>query len=283
MDTIDIALNKFIQYMSELGLENWQLLIIAIAIIILLILIAKRQRKPKARLIHTIQPINQPEIIGKKLYNREETNPKVEDTKQHQPAPTPAKKHIKGEKTNLRQTTKEWRKATEQIRLLRREVTKQKRTEEQLRQKIVELSISSQQTGYETKENEHVQHHVKSQHSVPQTTEIQIQEVNQGEQADKKMKQLLEKNAATNQEHLLEFPKTEQTTKQQSADSISSTEQSPQELTDHHNRDQEPIGKEINNRSNSKRHGVPLDIQELKSIAELAKRLQRKNHQQQNK
>ncbi len=280
MDTIDIALNRFMQYMSGLGLEKWQLLIIAIAIIILLILIARRQRIPKARSKRPFQPINQPDIIGKKLYKREETNPEVENAKQHQSTTTPAK-NTKGESTNLRQTTKEWRKATEQIRLLRREVTKQKRTEEQLRQKIAELTISNQQPGDLT-ESKHVENHIKSIPSTPQTTEIQIQDVHQGEQTDINMKQPHEINVAVNQKHPLEIPSVkhnQKDTRQQNADSIPLAEQSGQELTSHRNQEQEPTGEKKNN---SKQYGVPLDVQELKSIAALAKRLQRKNHQEQN-
>jgi protein-tyrosine phosphatase len=230
--------------MSDLGLEKEQLLILVTAIIILLILISRHRRKIKVKRIPTIQNINQPEIIGKKLYSHQENLPKVEDAKQHKPAPAPDKS-IKDEKTNWKQTTKEWRKATEQIRLLRREVSKYKRTEEQLRQKISELTTSGQQTSVGAKENEHPGGNINHGLSTPQAFEIQ--EIQQGEQVNNRM------------------------------------EQSPQEMACNQNQLEEPTEKEVKNRGNSKRHGTPLDVQELKSIAELAKRLRRNNYQQQNK
>lgn len=254
MDTIDIALNKFIQYMSDLGLEKWQLLLIAIAIIILLILIARRRRIPKARPKRTFQPVNQPDVIGKNLYNRKESPPEVENTGPAQPTPVPAKKKTKDERPNLKQTSNQWRKATEQIRLLRREVTKQKRTEEQLRQKIAELTISSQQLGVVTKESKNPESHISPLPSTSQPAEVQIQEYNQGDQIQKG-------------------------TKQQSADSICSTEQSQRELIGHRIRVQKPTG---GKKDSLTKPSVPLDIQELKSVAALAKRLRGKKSQRQN-
>jgi predicted component of type VI protein secretion system len=254
MDTIDIALNKFIQYMSDLGLEKWQLLLIAIAIIILLILLARRQRIPKARPKRTFQPVNQPDVIGKNLYNRKESPPEIEDAGPAQPTPAPAKKKTKDERPNLKQTSNQWRKATEQIRLLRREVTKQKRTEEQLRQKIAELTISNQQVGVVTKESKNPEPHIGSFHSTPQPAEVQIQELNQGDQ-------------------------TQKGTRQQIADSICSAGQSERELISHRIRIQKPTGQKNNS---LKQKSVPLDIQELKSVAALAKRLRGKNRQKQN-
>jgi len=283
MDAIDIAIRKFLQYMSELGLEKGQLLIIVTAIIILLILISRRRRKAKVRPIRTIQNINQPEIIGKKLYSHRESHPKVEDTKQHKPAPAPAKS-LKDEKPNWKQTTKEWRKATEQIRLLRREVTKYKRTEEKLQKKISELTTSSQQTPVGAKECEHPEYNINPGLSMPQTFEIQ--EIQQGEQADNSMKQLTVNNTVTNKKQGEDIPEDEHTqkvAKQQTADLITPKEQSRQEIANNQNLLEEPTAKEIKNRGNSKQHGTPLDVQELKSIATLAKRLRRNNHQQQNK
>ena len=284
MDAIDIAINKFMQYMSELGLEKWQLLIIAIALIVLLILIARHRRKVKVRTIRPIQIINQPEIIGRKLYNRGESHPKMEDVNQ-QPTPAPEKPVNEGRQT-WRQTTIGWRKATEQIRQLRREVTKHKRTEEQLRQKIAELTASAQQNRGEIEEIEHAEHRITPESTVPKVVDTQIQEVSRSEHTDDNIKQSPVHNITTNQEHREDFPGDEQTqnTKGQPiADLITSSEQTRQEMTNNCIQDVEPAGKEIINKNNSKCNGVPLDVRELQSIAALAKRLRRSNHQQQNK
>lgn len=245
MDAIEIAINKFLQYMSELGLEKEQLLILVIAIIFLLILISRHQRKIKAKRLPTLQNPNQSEILGKKLYSHQESHPGTEDIEQHKSATDPDNKSIKDEKPNWNKTTKEWRKATEQIRLLRREVSKYKRTEEQLRQKISELTTSSQQISVGAKECEHPEDNIN--HGLSTTQTFEIQEIQQGEQVNNRI------------------------------------EQSPQEIARNQNQLEEPTSKEVKNRGNSKRHVTPLDIQELKSIAALAKRLRRNNHQQQNK
>jgi len=255
MDTIDFVLNKFIQYMSDLGLEKWQLILIATAIIILLILIARRQRIPRARPKRPFQPVNQPDVIGKNLYNRKESRSEVEDIGPAQTTPAPAKKNTEDERPNLRQTTNQWRKATEQIRLLRREVTKQKRTKEQLRQKIAELTMSSQQVGVVTKEGQHSEHHIKILPSTSQPADVHVQDLNQGDQ-------------------------TQKGTRQQSADSTCSAEQSRKELTDHHKQDQKPTGAKTDH---SKQQNAPLDILELKSVAALAKQLCKNSNQRQNK
>jgi hypothetical protein len=277
MDAINTALSKFLQYMSELGLEKGQLLIIVTAIIILLILISRRRRKTKVRRTPTIQTIDQPEIIGKKLYSHQEGHPKAEDAKQQKPAPTPSKS-IKDEKPGWKQTTKEWRKATEQIRLLRREVTRQKRTEEQLRQKISELTTSSRQIPVGAKECEH------PGYDMPQTFEIQ--EIQQDKQADNSSKQLTVNSVAANKKHGEDIPEDEHTqkgTKQKNADLTTPGVHIQQQTANNQDQFKEPTAKEVKNSGNSKRNEIPLDVQELKSIAALAKKLRRNNHQKQNK
>lgn len=279
MNTIDIALGKLTQYMSwlcsELGLAKWQLLTITIAVIILLILIAIRQRKKKAKPIHTIQPRYHSEIIGINLATHGASHPEIEDTKQHNLASVSKKDGTQ----KWKQTTKEWRKATEQIRQLKHEITKHKRTEEHLRQKITELTTSNRQAIYETTESVHAKHNIMSKPAMMKTLDKQIQEVNQSEQADKYVKQQPVEHTATNKEHrkdVTEDEKSKKDMKQQNTD-LTTTEQPQQEITNHENQVEE-LKRKI-----TEDDGAPLDVQELKSIAELARRLRGNNRQQQNK
>jgi hypothetical protein len=244
----------------------------------LLILISRRQRKIKVRPIRKVEAINPPDIIGKKLYKHQESPSEAEDAEQHKPAQIPAKP-IKDDKQNWSQTTKEWRKATEQIRLLRREVTKHKRTEEQLRQKISELTNSGRQNPAGLKECEHKGHNSNPGTSMPQTFEIL------DIQAESSTKQLTVNKAVSNNKYKEDIPedKHTQNVAEKKADELTTPrEQVRQEIANNPNHSAEPIVKEVTNSGNSKRHVNPLDINELESVAALAKRLRRTKHQKQN-
>lgn len=311
MDTIEIALSKLTQYISELGLATWQLQVVGIGVVLLLILILIRQRKIKAKPGHKIQTKNRPDIIGIKLQDHEATYSYDEDAKRLKPVSTITKTSTYRKKT-LKQTTNEWRKATEQIRQLRREISKQKRTEEHLRQIIADLKSSNQQAPIGTSESESEQHNIIPKPSILKSTDTQIQEGRQIESADEDSKQQSAEHPVVNQENtevITEDERKQQDSKesgelmhtddqdyrdttdenknnsdmeQQITESFTNTEQYQQQEV--YTRDQEePFREDIEDGENSQQPGVPLDVKELKAIAELAKRLRGNNRQQQGK
>ena len=110
MDTINIVVNRFIRYMSKLGLEEWQLQIIFIIFVILLILIAIRKLKRRAILIRKVQDGDGRGIIGKRLYNHGEHHTEVKDIKEHHQVSAPAEPTKEGE-PDYGQSTNLWEKA----------------------------------------------------------------------------------------------------------------------------------------------------------------------------
>ena len=283
MITIELVLNKMNEYLewiySELGLARWQLLIIAIAVIIVLILIAIRQRKTKVKPIHTIQTKNRSEIIGVKLSGRRISHPRTEDTKKHSRAFTA---ETDERQKDWGQTTKEWRKATEQIRHLKHEVTKHKRSEELLKQKLDELTTARENLQSEITERKQEENNLKQE----------IEKLTSNQQSFDETKKTVNAQYEIGHKPVLPTTKEEQVQTdedkqddrediiQDDSTSIVDTEKST--LTNNHNnQDQELTREDIENEENSKRHEVPLDVQELKAIAELAKRLRGNNRQQQ--
>jgi len=243
MDIIEIYINRFIRYMSRLGLEEWQLRIIFLILITLLILVVIRKWKRRARVIHPIQDGKDPGIIGKKLYSREASHTEVKDKQEYHQVSVP-EKSVKEEKPEHRQSANVWEKAEEQISQLKEEITKHKQTEENLRKIIDELEKSNPQTLNETTESRNTEHYTRPESFVPKNIDLQLPEVNQNEQAG------------------------------------NGTDESGK-LVHTNNQDRGDNTEDQKDRENSKKPGSPLDANELKAIAELAKRLGGNNHSQQ--
>jgi len=270
MDTINIVINRFIRYMSKLGLEEWQLRIIFLIFIILLILIAIRKWKRRVK-VHTIQDRNDQGIIGKRLYNHGAHHTEVKDSKENHQVLAPAKS-IKEEKPDCRQSASEWEKAQEQISQLKHEITKHKQTEENLRQIIDELKKSKSQTLNETTESENIEHYIRHESFMPKNIDLQIPEVNQNEQTDKDLEKQSADHTAVNEESMEDITEDEQDGK--------GTKESG-ELMHTNNHDRGDTAEEKKDGGDSQQPGSPLDVMELKAIAELARRLGRNNHCQQ--
>jgi len=309
MDTIESALSKITQYISELGLATWQLQVIGLGVVLILILILIRQRKIKTKpIIHNAQTRIRPDVIGIKLQSREATYSHDEDTKRQKPVSTTSKTTTYRKKT-LKQTTNEWRKATEQIRQLRRELSKQKRTEEHLRQIIADLKSPNQKANAGTSESESEQSSIKPKPSILKSYDTQIQEGSQSQPVKDDSKQQSTGDTALlkeNMEVIIEDENKQQNSKEsgevmhpdaqdhqdtteekknnldmekQITESFTNTEQYQQKVI--YTKDQEELT--IEDEEYSQQPGVPLDVKELKAIAELAKRLRGNNRQQQEK
>jgi hypothetical protein len=311
MDTIEGVLNKLTQYISELGLATWQLQVIGIGVVLILILTLIRIRKKKAKPGYKVQTRSRPDVIGIKLQDSQATHSHEEDAKRLKPVSTITKTTTYRKKT-LKQTTNEWRKATEQIRQLRHELSKQKRTEEHLRQIIADLKSSSQKATVGTSESESQHISTKPEPSIPKSTDTQVREDSRSKPADEDSKQKSAEHTALihdNTEAITEDEKKQRDSKgsgelmhtdvqdrqdnseenkinsdseKQITESLTNTEQYQQQVIC--TRDQEaPTIEDIEDGENSQQPGVPLDVKELKAIAELAKRLRGNDRQEQEK
>ena len=174
MVTIDIISNKLIQYsaliLSELGIPQWLLLTITLITIIVLTLIARQRRIAKFQKENTTDTENQSEIIGIKLISRGSNHPGTEESKKQDQFIVPKT----GEKLKgWGQTRKEWRKSIEQIKQLKREITKYKQTEIHNKKQLTELVNTNKQLQYEIAEYRQTEKSLKKQIDELTTTRTQ--------------------------------------------------------------------------------------------------------------
>lgn len=141
------------------------------------------------------------------------------------------------------QTTKDWRKLREKIRHLQHDIGKHERSEKHLKEQIMELKIT----------NEKLQAEINKQSQIEETLQQQINELTSTIPVHNQAEQTI----AT--EHLL----SQSSEKQDNA--AETNLQEDVEMSD----------------TTEKEHNVPLDIKELKAIADLVKRLQARNQQRQ--
>ncbi len=252
MVTIDIILNKLTQFFSwlysTLGLPRWLLLTVTLVVLAVLIFIAKKQRKTKLKFnkIHTINTGSRPEIIGTRLTAHKSSATKIEDGKENELAfdSETGEKH-----RSWGRTIEEWRKATEQSRKLKYASARLKKTEEQQHgQQSAESNSTQNQPPYEISEH-------KQSNELTESKKQIAYEINKSEPTTENIEPQL----------ALPIMIKEQT--QHNLSPVDKTDDRPRENT-----------KEAQKYKNN---DVPLDVKELKTVAELAKRLRRNNRQQQ--
>lgn len=293
MATVEILLYKvadFFNWMySATGLEKWQFLIIALAVILLLTLIARVQRKRMVTKIHTVPAVNRSEIIGVNLSGHKAKLHGTKETRKHGLALTSEmdEKHM-----GWVQTTKEWRKLNEQIRQLEHEITKRKRTEEHLKHQITELTTNNQELQNQITEHGQAGKTPRSQDVDATTSEQKIpneipdkqstdessqpdilltpiqQEISQPEQSNQNTQQeVAESTAVTDEQLQSDISEDEKIPKDTNQQAVESTD------TEH------SLTEDTEESEDLQQHKTPLNVQELKAIADLAKRLRGNNRQ----
>ncbi len=271
MVTIDIILNKLIQYsswiLSELGIPQWLLLTITLIAIVVLTLIARQRRIAKLQKENTTDTENHSEIIGVKLIGRGSSHTRTEESKKQDQFIVPKT----GEKLKgWGQTRKEWRKAIEQIKQLKREITKYKQTEIHNKQQLTELINTNKQLQYEIAEHRQTEKSLKKQIEELTTTRTQSQHA---------LSTIIEKQT---QQNLSSIEKTNKDVKLQSVEPLAANEQSKNETVGGSQTNQ--IQREDTGEVKEYKHlEAPIDVKEIKAVAELAKRLRQNNRQKQNK
>ena len=272
---------------STLGLKQWQFLIIALAVIVLLALIARIQRKKLVNKVYTIPAVKRSEIIGIQLSGHKAREHGTKEALKHGIALT---SEMDEKQMGWTQTTKEWRKLTEQIRQLEREVTKHKRTEEHLKHQITELTTTNQEL-----QSQITEHPIQQETNLPEqadqdtkkeiaesavrTDEPSQSEMSENETVTKDTNQqaveLIDTDKKTHQE-VTEDKQFEKDIKLKSDDVIAETKPSGPELINQH-RQEQSLKEETEDSEDLRPHEAPLDVQQLKAISELAKRLRGNN------
>jgi chromosome segregation ATPase len=277
-------MNFFSWLNTEVGLKPWHLQTIAITVVILLLLILRHLRKSRIEKMHKIQSKGRSEIIGLKLSDRRVSHRRVSDLKKQ------SEGFISEEETKHKpwgQTTKEWRQLREQIRKLEHDTAKGKRTEEKLKKRITELENSNEQLKSEIIERKQTEKDL-----IQQVKEITNANEEAEERQDTEIKQSTEEQTAageTNKESKQDLTKqpvqitdlSEQfentgTKSVQTEEDIKSKEEKNTSIhMDAEKQNSETAREDTEQTEESiENHNVPLDIKELKAIADLAKRLQ---------
>ena len=271
MDKIYFVLDKVTQFFSWLNkdvvLKSWHLQAIAAILVVMLFFILRRMRKNRIEKKHIIQKTGRSEIIGLKLSDHKTINDRIFHQQiQEQNFLSEQETHDKP----WGQTTKEWRRLREQIRKLQHDITKNKRTEGQLKKEINELRNDNEQLKIKLFQYQQVKDDLDLQiKELTTVNQVQQNEIN----AIKNIKQFFEEQVTP------EEINTE-------ANPASDAAQSKQILTEkpvhtpiidiESKNDLPPQNEPAENNPENivKNQDIPLDIKELKSIADLVKKLQ---------
>ena len=318
MTYIYFVLDKITQFFSwlntEVGLKPWHVQAIGITIVVVLLLLLMHLRKSRIERMHKSQRKGRSEIIGLKLSDRRTKHRRVVDRKKHEEDLIPE------EETQNKpwgQTTKDWRQLREQIRKLQHDITKNQRTEEQLKKQITELKNTNEQLKEEIISHKQTENDLNKQIDELKTINEKQEEVttikqdSNIKQPDEKLvvteeknteveqdltqepvqtttlniesenSEITSKNAEENIQSMEEKEKTEQT-ETDLLPRLSSPAPASPDASRGGGRDEaaenNPDEIEKNNIEQTEglneNHNIPLDIKELKAIADLAKRLQ---------
>lgn len=307
MTYIYFVLDKITQFFSwlntEVGLKPWHVQAIGITIVVVLLLLLWHLRKRRIERMHKSQRKGRSEIIGLKLSDRRTKHRRAIDRKKHEEDLIPE------EETQHKpwgQTTKDWRQLREQIRKLQHDITKNQRTQEQLKKQITELKNTNEQLKEEIVSHKQTENDLNQQIDELKTINEKQEEVTAIKQ-DSNIEQPNEETAVTEEKNIEVNPAPDEVQGKQdlTQEPIQTTtpaedgkahlnidSENSETASEHAEENIKSMGEkskqneiennpdeiEKNNTEQSEglngNHNVPLDIKELKAIADLAKRLQ---------
>lgn len=242
--TVNNLIYKLTKYFSWLYFrhwERWELLIIVLISLVLLLLIIWQQRKGTTRSVYANKIRERSPIIGVKLADTG-SQLKIKDSKKYR-SESLSKKHTKEKKTK-----EQLEKLNKQIQLLQLEISKHKQNELRLEQQVVELKVANKK--FQQKASAHNQYKQAEQYSKQQIVEV----------------------PAINEPQQQELAKSQKAKQTQAGESTTLKNQSKHKAT----KPYEPnwLLREKSERVRTSKGEEPLDVQKLKAIAELAKKLQ---------
>jgi len=292
---IDSVMQFYSWIYSQTGLQDWQLLTIGLGILFLLVLSLIQQRKTRSRKVYVIQGSNRSDIIGANLSDREKHYHRHENFSKKPPVSASDEEE---EGKSWGQSTKEWRRLSEKIRHLQHEIGKQERSEKHLKEQITELKSI----------NDKLQSEISRKTQIEEELKQQLQELTTASPANVQEKSAEKTNVNSRGRELKNIKETLESAKfmlkkDQTKQAVAGTESQKEPLESQqitNKTDCVPLEIAVNqlqsqtvgNKANSlegnideadteRDHNIPLDIKELKAIADLAKRLQMRSQQRQ--
>jgi hypothetical protein len=268
-----IQLNDYINWLyGHDGLQNWQLQTIALGVLCLLLLLLIKQRKAGPGRVRIVQGCDFPETIGPNLiHNRANTHAsksiKSASAKQvHKEIPQVSQQPqvADSQKSRWKHATDDWKTSTEKIKQLQREITKSKRNEDHLKFQISEMTKLNENLMRENVEYKKIENDLRQRIADLSYLNVQIQRndknqkaLNQSVSPDIQVEEMMKNSNISN----FDIP----------IPNLSDFEESDSNETDAQT-------------GEVKHRGLPLDIQELEAIAEMARRLRQrsKDHQKEN-
>jgi hypothetical protein len=282
LENLLIQINDWITWMdARTGLLRWQKLTIALAVLCVSLVLLIKQRKPVHRKVRIMQQEGDlPETIGpnliKNLVSAHKTAPVQKRVSNQTPVVSePALPHKR-----WKNATEEWKTTDEKIKQLHREITKSKRNEEHLAFQIGEMTKAYEQLMRENVRYKKIENELKHKiaelsylnmriiNGVPQVKDINIGQTIQSTDINNSPQNAPAGNVKT--------VETTQFTPKTGIDLNSNLNFEIPDISDIDDLTSEDQPDE------GKRRGIPLDIQELEAIAEMAKKLRHRSHNPQN-
>jgi len=254
----------YVWFYSRTGITERELLIVGSAAIAVLLLILHHLRKSRIRRIHIIQRSTRSNIIGVKLSDREQRPPQVrQKIKRH------SQQNLEEQdQQSWSQSTKEWRQLREKIRHLQHDISKHERTEKHLNEQIAELKAI----------NEQLKAEIEGKIQVENTFQVE-----NNEQKQAALTQNQSEESSMNDGYnvkVVELGQTNQEPENISLDNqVSDSHSQSTENTDNSAEISSQTSSDSDTDNSEQDNNVPLDIKELKAIANLVRKLQTRSQQ----
>jgi hypothetical protein len=262
--TVNNLIYKLTKYFSWLYFrhwERWELLIIVLISLVLLLLIIWQQRKASTRNVYANQLRERSPIIGVKLADTR-SRAKIEDLKKYRSA------SLSKKRTKQKKEKEQLEKVNKQIQLLQHEISKHKQTEAHLEKQIVELKSANKELQEKATQS-------AKQHSAGTSVIHKLQQKITGHlQTEQYPKQQIIEKPAINKQPKQEFAKSQKTRQIQTGESTTLKNQSKNKAIKSFKPNWMLREKTGQDRIPKELREEPLDVQKLKAIAELAKKIQ---------
>jgi len=253
--TVSNLTDKLISFFSWLYFrhwERWELLIIVLICLVLLLLIVWQQRKGAIKSVYVNQVRERSPIIGVKLADNR-SHLRIEDLKQSRSA-TLSTKHTKQAKTK-----EQLENLNQHVQQLQYEISKHKQTEEHLKHQVTELTTELKTANEQLRQNAAVSNHIeqKAKQQILEVPAIKEQPSHETAESSTVKQQA--------KQHASETKTTPKTSKRRI-----NIRRQPDRLI-REKTEQVKLSKELREQ--------PLDVEKLKAMADLAKKIQNRPKQ----
>ena len=251
--TVSNLIDKLINFFSLLYFrhwERWELLIIVVICLVLLLFIIWQQRKSSMKNVYVNQIRDHSPIIGVKLADNR-SHLRIEDLNQDRSAQS-SKKHTKQTKTK-----EQLAKLNQQVQQLQYEISKQKQAEERLKHQVTELTTELKTANEQLRHKPVASHHVEQEHKQQIIDVSPVKERPSHEPA--------------------ETSTVRQRVKQQASESKAAKKSFHRRINTRKPPDRHIREKTDQIKPSKEQREQPLDVEKLKAIADLAKKIQNRS------